>query len=67
MFAERRMSALEQDSGRYDIRSERSQGGRSERSGGNMPSPCSCVLFRAVMILLLDRTRFILFSRNLLK
>ncbi len=38
MFPERRMSALEQDSGRTDIRSERSQGWRSERSGGNMPS-----------------------------
>jgi hypothetical protein len=34
------MSALEQDSGRADIRSERSHGRRSERSRGNMPVPC---------------------------
>jgi hypothetical protein len=41
MFPERRMSALEQDRGRADIRRERSQGRRSERSGGNMPFLCS--------------------------
>jgi hypothetical protein len=40
MFPERCMSALEQDSGRADIRSERSQGRRSERSRGNVPFPC---------------------------
>ena len=34
------MSSLEQDRGRADIRSERSQGGRSERSRGNMPVAC---------------------------
>jgi hypothetical protein len=34
------MSSLEQDRGRADIRIERSQGGRSQRSGGNMPGAC---------------------------
>ena len=34
------MWPLEQDRGRADIRSERGQGGRSERSGGNMPVAC---------------------------
>jgi len=46
MFPERRMSALEQDSGRVDIRTERSQGRRSERSRGNMPFPCLWSVFR---------------------
>ena len=34
------MSALEQDCGRADLRRERSHGGRSERSRGNMPILC---------------------------
>ena len=34
------MSALEQDRERADIRSERSQGWRSERSRGNLPVAC---------------------------
>jgi hypothetical protein len=34
------MWAREQESGRADIRSERSQGRRSERSRGNMPVAC---------------------------
>jgi hypothetical protein len=34
------MSALEQDRGRDDIRSERNHGGRSERSRRNMPVAC---------------------------
>jgi hypothetical protein len=40
MFPERCMLGLEQDSGRANIRSERSHGWRSERSRGNMPVPC---------------------------